>query len=73
MGLRHLAAGRPQAEADGPHPPFSRPPTPAARCRRPLFPCRTAARFLIDELKARVPLWKKEVYAAGHHWIGERS
>jgi molybdopterin synthase catalytic subunit len=32
-----------------------------------------AARFLIDELKARVPLWKKEVYADGHHWIGERS
>ena len=32
-----------------------------------------AARHLIDELKARVPLWKKEVYEAGHHWIGERS
>ena len=32
-----------------------------------------AARFLIDELKARVPLWKREVYADGHHWIGERS
>jgi molybdopterin synthase catalytic subunit len=32
-----------------------------------------AARFLIDELKARVPLWKKESYADGHHWIGERS
>jgi molybdopterin synthase catalytic subunit len=32
-----------------------------------------AARFLIDELKARVPLWKKEHYADGHHWIGERS
>jgi molybdopterin synthase catalytic subunit/molybdopterin converting factor small subunit len=32
-----------------------------------------AARFLIDELKARVPIWKKEVYADGHHWIGERS
>jgi molybdopterin synthase catalytic subunit len=31
-----------------------------------------AARFLIDELKARVPLWKREVYADGHHWIGER-
>ncbi len=30
-------------------------------------------RTLIDELKARVPLWKKEVYADGHHWIGERS
>lgn len=32
-----------------------------------------ACRFLIDELKARVPLWKKEVYGDGHHWIGERS
>jgi molybdopterin synthase catalytic subunit len=31
-----------------------------------------AARFLIDELKARVPLWKREVYRDGHHWIGER-
>ncbi len=31
-----------------------------------------AARFLIDELKGRVPLWKKEVYADGHHWIGDR-
>lgn len=32
-----------------------------------------AARFLIDELKASVPLWKKEVYADGHHWIHDRS
>ena len=32
-----------------------------------------AARFLIDELKARVPLWKKELYGDGHHWIGDRS
>lgn len=32
-----------------------------------------ACRFLIDELKARVPLWKKEVYSDGHHWIGDRS
>ncbi len=32
-----------------------------------------AGRYLIDELKKRVPLWKKEVYAGGHHWIGERS
>jgi len=32
-----------------------------------------ACRFLIDQLKERVPLWKKEVYADGHHWIGERS
>ena len=32
-----------------------------------------AARFLIDELKARLPVWKKEVYRDGHHWIGDRS
>ena len=32
-----------------------------------------ACRFLIDELKRHVPLWKKEVYADGHHWVGERS
>lgn len=25
-------------------------------------------RFLIDELKARVPIWKKEVYASGETW-----
>lgn len=32
-----------------------------------------ACRFLIDELKASVPLWKKESYGDGEHWIGERS
>ena len=32
-----------------------------------------AARFLIDTLKDRLPVWKKEVYAGGHHWIGDRS
>lgn len=32
-----------------------------------------ACRFLIDELKARLPVWKKEHYEAGHHWIGDRS
>ena len=32
-----------------------------------------AARFLIDELKRTVPFWKKERYADGHHWIGDRS
>jgi len=33
----------------------------------------SAARFLIDELKRTVPVWKKERYADGHHWIGDRS
>ena len=32
-----------------------------------------AARFLIDTLKERLPVWKKEVYDGGHHWIGDRS
>ena len=32
----------------------------------------TACREAIDTLKTSVPLWKKEVYADGHHWIGER-
>jgi molybdopterin synthase catalytic subunit len=30
-------------------------------------------RYLIDELKQTLPIWKKEIYADGHHWIGERS
>lgn len=29
-----------------------------------------AARFGIDALKERVPVWKKEVYADGSHWVG---
>jgi len=32
-----------------------------------------ACRFLIDELKASLPVWKKELYPGGEHWIGERS
>ena len=32
-----------------------------------------AARFLIDELKLSLPVWKKEHYRDGHHWIGDRS
>jgi MoaE-MoaD fusion protein len=32
-----------------------------------------AAKFLIDTLKQRLPVWKKEVYGDGHHWIGDRS
>ncbi len=27
-----------------------------------------AARYLIDELKARAPIWKKEVWAGGEEW-----
>lgn len=32
-----------------------------------------ACRFLIDELKKTLPVWKKEFYADGEHWIGDRS
>ncbi|MHC4892811.1 MAG: molybdenum cofactor biosynthesis protein [Planctomycetota bacterium] len=32
-----------------------------------------ACRFLIDELKGRLPVWKKEHYEGGSHWIGDRS
>lgn len=32
-----------------------------------------ACRFLIDELKGSLPVWKKEFYPDGEHWIGERS
>jgi molybdopterin synthase catalytic subunit len=29
-----------------------------------------AVRYVIDELKARVPLWKKEHWAGGAEWVG---
>ncbi len=32
-----------------------------------------ACRFLIDELKRSLPIWKKEVYQDGAAWLGERS
>jgi molybdopterin synthase catalytic subunit/molybdopterin converting factor small subunit len=32
-----------------------------------------ACRDAIDELKERVPLWKKEVYSGGEQWIGRGS
>ena len=30
--------------------------------------CYEANRYVIDELKIRVPIWKKEVYSNGHTW-----
>jgi molybdopterin synthase catalytic subunit len=30
-----------------------------------------AARFAMDETKARAPIWKAERFADGHVWIGE--
>ncbi len=32
-----------------------------------------ASRYLIDELKERVPVWKRERYADGSDWIANRS
>ena len=36
-------------------------------------PAITACREIIDELKVRVPLWKKELYESGEAWIGRGS
>jgi MoaE-MoaD fusion protein len=33
----------------------------------------SACRDVIDELKGRVPLWKKELYEGGEEWIGRGS
>jgi molybdopterin synthase catalytic subunit/molybdopterin converting factor small subunit len=33
----------------------------------------SACRDVIDELKTRVPLWKKELYEGGEEWIGRGS
>jgi molybdopterin synthase catalytic subunit len=32
-----------------------------------------ACRWIIDELKATVPIWKREVYADGSDWVGAES
>jgi molybdopterin synthase catalytic subunit len=32
-----------------------------------------ACKDAIDQLKERVPLWKKEIYAGGEEWIGQGS
>jgi molybdopterin synthase catalytic subunit len=32
-----------------------------------------AVRYLIDELKVRVPLWKKEHWAGGAEWVGPEA
>ncbi len=31
-----------------------------------------ACRFAIDELKKTVPIWKREVFADGSEWVGDR-
>jgi molybdopterin synthase catalytic subunit len=32
-----------------------------------------ACRFVLEELKAKVPLWKKEVTSEGSFWLGEQT
>lgn len=32
-----------------------------------------ASRYIIDEIKKRVPVWKKECYEDGSEWIGDRN
>jgi molybdopterin synthase catalytic subunit len=32
-----------------------------------------ACRWVIDELKASVPIWKKEIYEDGGAWVGDRA
>jgi molybdopterin synthase catalytic subunit len=32
-----------------------------------------ACRWLIDTLKAEVPIFKKEAYADGHAWVGDQT
>jgi molybdopterin synthase catalytic subunit len=32
-----------------------------------------ASRYIIDEIKKRVPIWKKEFYDDGSEWITDRS
>lgn len=31
-----------------------------------------ASRYIIDEIKKRVPIWKKEFYTDGSEWISDR-
>ena len=33
----------------------------------------TASRYIIDEIKQRVPIWKKEFYNDGSEWISDRN
>ena len=40
----------------------------SASHRADVFP---AARFLIDELKSRAPIWKKEHWSGGAEWVRE--
>jgi molybdopterin synthase catalytic subunit len=32
-----------------------------------------ACRWMIDELKASVPIWKKEIYEGGDAWVGDEG
>ena len=32
-----------------------------------------ASRYIIDEIKKRVPIWKKEFYTDGSEWLSDRN
>lgn len=32
-----------------------------------------SSKYIIDEIKKRVPVWKKECYEDGSEWIGDRN
>jgi molybdopterin synthase catalytic subunit len=32
-----------------------------------------SSKYIIDEIKKRVPIWKKECYDDGSEWIGDRN
>jgi len=33
----------------------------------------SASRYIIDEIKKRVPIWKKEFYNDGSEWVSDRN
>lgn len=46
-------------------------PTVVVVCRAPhRAEALDACRWAVDELKATVPIWKKEIYADGSAWVG---
>lgn len=46
-------------------------PTVVIACSAPhRAPALEACRWLIDEIKSTVPIWKKEIYTDGSSWVG---
>jgi molybdopterin synthase catalytic subunit len=51
--------------------PLGEPSVAIAACAPHRDAAFSAARYAIDETKARAPIWKAEQFADGHVWIGE--